>query len=116
MTQLNSSLSEWRAVAAHADALKDAHLRDLTAADPTRWQSFHVEHDTWLLDMSRQRITAKTLPLLFDLARAAELPARTAAMFRGDPINSTEQRAVLHTALRSEFGGSSAGRGEERGT
>src|SRR4030088_1251960 len=114
MTQLNSSLSEWRAVAAHADELKDAHLRDLTAADPTRWQSFHVEHDTWLLDISRQRVTVKTLRLLFDLARATDLPARMAAMFRGDPINSTEQRAVLHTALRSDFAGSAAVRAEVR--
>src|SRR5260370_19536518 len=114
MTQLNSSLNEWRAVAAHADELKSVHLRDLTAADPKRWQSFHVEHDTWLLDMSRQRITAKTLPLLFDLARAADLPARRAAMFRGDPINSTEQRAVLHTALRSDFAGPAAVQAEVR--
>src|SRR5258707_6049661 len=105
MTQLNSSLKEWGAVTAHADELKRAHLRDLTAADPKRWQSFHVLHDSWLLDMSRQRITANTLPLLFDLARAADLPGRRAAMFRGDPINSTEQRAVLHTALRSDFAG-----------
>jgi glucose-6-phosphate isomerase len=114
MTQLNSSLSEWGAVAAHADEVGLAHLRDLTAADPQRWQHFHVEHDTWLLDMSRQRITQKTLPLLFDLARAADLPARTAAMFRGDPINSTEQRAVLHTALRSDFAGSAAIQAEVR--
>jgi glucose-6-phosphate isomerase len=114
MAPLNSSLNEWRAVAAHADELEDAHLRDLTAADPTRWQSFHVLHDSWLLDISRQRITAKTLPLLFDLARAADLPARTAAMFRGDPINSTEQRAVLHTALRSGFAGSAAIQSEVR--
>jgi glucose-6-phosphate isomerase len=114
MAQLNSSLNEWRAVAAHADDLKDAHLRDLTAADPTRWQRFHVEHDNWLLDISRQRITVKTLPLLFDLARAVDLPARTAAMFRGDPINGTEQRAVLHTALRSSFAGSAAVQAEVR--
>jgi glucose-6-phosphate isomerase len=114
MTQLNSSLNEWRAVAAHADELEDAHLRDLTAADPTRWQRFHVEHDNWLLDFSRQRITVKTLPLLFDLARAADLPARTAAMFRGDPINTTEQRAVLHMALRSVFAGSAAVQAEVR--
>src|SRR6266851_4848004 len=114
MTPLNSSLKEWRAVAAHADELKDAHLRDLAAADPKRWQSFHVLHDSWLLDMSRQRITVKTLPLLFDLARAADLPARVTAMFRGDPINSTEQRAVLHTALRSGFAGSAAVQTEVR--
>jgi glucose-6-phosphate isomerase len=114
MTQLNSSLGEWSAVATHADELAGAHLRDLTAADPQRWQNFHVEHDSWLLDISRQRITGKTLPLLFDLARAAGLPARMAAMFRGDPINSTEQRAVLHTALRSDFAGSAAVRAEVR--
>jgi glucose-6-phosphate isomerase len=114
MTQLNSSLKEWLAVAAHAEELKDAHLRDLTAADPKRWQTFHVEYDAWLLDISRQRITIKTLPLLFDLARAADLPARTAAMFRGDPINTTEQRAVLHTALRSDFAGSAAIQAEVR--
>jgi glucose-6-phosphate isomerase len=114
MTQLHSSLSEWGAVAAHAGELKDAHLRDLTAADPKRWQHFHVLHDSWLLDMSRQRITVKTLPLLIDLARAADLPARIAAMFRGDPINSTEQRAVLHTALRSGFAGSAAIQAEVR--
>jgi glucose-6-phosphate isomerase len=114
MTQLNSSLSEWGAVAAHADELASAHLRDLTASDPKRWQTFHVEHDGWLLDFSRQRITAKTLPLLFELARATDLPARTAAMFRGDPINTTEQRAVLHTALRSDFAGPAAIQAEVR--
>src|ERR1700728_1302100 len=114
MTQLNSSLSEWGAVAAHADELGPAHLRDLPAADPQRWQHFHVEYDTWLLDMSRQRISQKTLPLLIALARAADLPGRTAAMFRGDPINSTEQRAVLHTALRSDFAGSAAIQAEVR--
>src|SRR5271170_2293131 len=112
MTQLNSSRSEWGAVAAHADEFGSAHLRDLTAADPQRWQQFHVEYDTWLLDISRQRITQKTLSLLFDLARAADLKGRTAAMFRGDPINSTEQRAVLHTALRSVLRGPPAFRGE----
>ncbi|GAC1331318.1 MAG: glucose-6-phosphate isomerase [Steroidobacteraceae bacterium] len=105
MDQLNSSLGEWGAVAAHADELAGAHLRDLTAADPQRWKNFHVEHDHWLLDMSRQRITGKTLPLLFDLARAVQLPARRDAMFRGDPVNATEHRAALHAALRSEFAG-----------
>ena len=114
MTQLNSSLAEWTAVAAHAEEVKGAHLRDLTGADPRRWQDFHVEHDGWLLDYSRQRITGKTLPLLFDLARAADLTERRAAMFRGDPINSTEQRAVLHTALRSGFAGSAAIQAEVR--
>src|SRR6202163_2665410 len=114
MTQLNSSLGEWSAVATHADELAGADLRDLPAADPQRWQNFHVEHDSWLLDISRQRITGKTLPLLFDLARAAGLPARMAAVCRGDPINGTEQRAVLHAALRSGFAGSAAVQAEVR--
>jgi glucose-6-phosphate isomerase len=114
MSQLHSSLSEWIAVAQHADELGGAHLRDLAAADPRRWQNFHVEHDNWLLDFSRQRITQKSLSLLIDLARAADLPERIAAMFRGDPINSTEQRAVLHTALRSQFAGSAAIQAEVR--
>ena len=114
MTQLNSSKTEWAAVAAHADKLSALHLRDLAAADPRRWQNFHVTHESWLLDISRQRITNETLTLLFDLARAVDLPARRAAMFRGDPINSTEQRAVLHTALRSDFAGSAGIQAEVR--
>jgi glucose-6-phosphate isomerase len=116
MTELHSSLKEWGAVAAHANDLAGAHLRDLTAADPRRWQNFHVEHDTWLLDFSRQRITQKSLALLFELARAVDLAARREAMFRGDPINTTEQRAVLHTALRSGFAGSAAVQEEVRGS
>jgi glucose-6-phosphate isomerase len=108
MAQLNSSLAAWHALEVHAREIGSAQLRDLSAADPERWQNFHVEHDGWLLDFSRQRITQKTLALLLELARAAELPARIAAMFRGDPINTTEQRAVLHTALRSEFAGGAA--------
>jgi glucose-6-phosphate isomerase len=114
MTQLNSSLREWGAVAAHARDMAGTHLRDLTAADVLRWQNFHVEHDSWLLDFSRQRITAQTLPLLFGLARSVNLPERMAAMFRGDPINATEQRAVLHTALRSDFAGPASVQAEVR--
>ncbi len=108
MSQLNSALPAWSAVANHAKDMAKLHLRDLCSADARRWQHFHVEHDTWLLDVSRQRITPQTLALLFDLARAVDLSGRTAAMFRGDPINSTERRAVLHTALRSDFAGSPA--------
>src|SRR6202142_2591017 len=114
MGQLNSSLTAWRAVEAHARDIGSPDLRDLAAADPQRWQNFHLEHDTWLLDYSRQRISQKTLALLLELASAAKLAERIAAMFRGDPINSTEQRAVLHTALRSDFAGSAAIQAEAR--
>ena len=105
MSELNSSLPAWAAVALHAKDMAKVHLRDLAGADAKRWQNFHVEHDTWLLDISRQRVTHQSLSLLLDLARAVDLSDRIAAMFRGDPINSTEKRAVLHTALRSDFAG-----------
>jgi glucose-6-phosphate isomerase len=108
MSQLNSSLPTWGAVAAHATDLIKVHVRDLAATDPKRWQKHHVEHDGWLLDISRQRITQQTLNLLLDLANAVDVAGCIAAMFRGDPINSTEQRAVLHTALRSDFAGGPA--------
>jgi glucose-6-phosphate isomerase len=105
MNQLNSCLPAWGALAAHAKQFAKVQLRDLAAADPRRWQNFHVEYGNWLLDFSRQRITPQTLTLLFDLAREIDLPGRIEAMFRGDPINTTEHRAVLHTALRSDFAG-----------
>ncbi len=108
MAHLNSSLPAWSAVAAHACTLHGTHLRELTAADPKRWENFHVEHAGWLLDLSRQRITQESIRLLLDLARATGLAEHIAAMFRGDLINSTEQRAVLHTALRSDFAGGAA--------
>jgi glucose-6-phosphate isomerase len=108
MNELNSSLPAWKAVAAHAQEMSAVHLRDLAGSDANRWQKLHYEFDTWLLDISRQRVTQQTLSLLLDLARATSLAERIAAMFRGDPINTTEKRAVLHTALRSAFAGSPA--------
>ncbi len=114
MSELNSALPSWAAVAAHAKDMAKVHLRDLAGTDAKRWQQCHIEHDTWLLDISRQRITQQTLSLLLDLARAVNLSDRIAAMFRGDPINTTEKRAVLHTALRSNFAGSAAIQAEVR--
>ena len=114
MNHLNSSLPAWGAVAAHAKEFIKVKLRDLSASDPKRWQNFHVEHDGWLLDISRQRISHETVSLLLDLARAVDLSGRIVAMFRGDPINTTEQRAVLHTALRSDFAGGPAIQAEVR--
>ncbi|MGO9931108.1 MAG: glucose-6-phosphate isomerase [Steroidobacteraceae bacterium] len=114
MSQLNSCLPAWGELASHAKQFAKVQLRDLAAADPRRWQNFHVEYDTWLLDYSRQRLTPQTLTLLFDLARAVDLSGRIEAMFRGDPINTTEHRAVLHTALRSDFAGTPAIQAEVR--
>jgi glucose-6-phosphate isomerase len=114
MASLNSSNPAWAALARHAEGLKSAHLRDLTADDPQRFQKFHVQFGSWLLDISRQRITAETLGLLLGLAQALELEKRIEAMFRGDLINTTEGRAVLHAALRSDFAGSPAIQAEVR--
>jgi glucose-6-phosphate isomerase len=114
MTNLNSSMPAWLAVAEHAREMKGTHLRDLASADPKRFEHLHVEYDDWLLDMSRQRITQQTLTLLLELARATGLAAHRTAMFSGDAINSTEQRSVLHAALRSSFAGGAAVQAEVR--
>jgi glucose-6-phosphate isomerase len=114
MPPLNSSLPAWTALVRHAAAMERTHLRELVAADGNRWRDFHLEAGHWLLDVSRQRVTAETLALLFDLARALNLHARIEALFRGDLVNSTEGRAALHMALRSEFAGSPAIQDEVR--
>jgi len=116
MTSLNSATPAWAALARHAEKLAGLSLREIAAADPDRYRHCHVQLDAWLLDFSRQRITAETLGLLFALVRELNLPARIEAMFRGDEINTTERRAVLHTALRSDFAGSAAIQGEVRAT
>ena len=90
----------WAAVRAHHAAVRDAHLRDLFAADPERAGRCTAEGAGLFLDYSKHRITADTLPLLLELAKTANVEARREAMFAGDRINVTENRSVLHTALR----------------
>ncbi|RPF28372.1 glucose-6-phosphate isomerase [Georgenia muralis] len=96
-----STTPAWQALAAHAATAGDAHLRDLFAADPERGTRLVAEVGDLYVDYSKNRVTDETLALLVDLARAAGLPERTEAMFRGEHINTTEDRAVLHTALRA---------------
>ncbi len=91
---------EWAAVAAHHAAVRDEHLRDLFAADAARAATFCAQGAGLFLDYSKHRITAETLPLLIALARVARVEDRRDAMFAGDRINVTEDRSVLHTALR----------------
>jgi glucose-6-phosphate isomerase len=91
----------WQALAAHFEATKVLHMRDLFAADHQRFERYSLEACDLLLDYSKNRITDQTLPLLLDLARVADVEAWRARMFRGDHINNTEDRAVLHTALRN---------------
>jgi glucose-6-phosphate isomerase len=92
---------EWRALRAHADAMRDVHLRVLFAADPARGTRFAVEGAGLYMDYSKHRVTGETLERLFALAEASRLSDRIAEMFRGERINVTENRPVLHVALRA---------------
>jgi len=94
----------WKALQAHVPAVRDLHLRDLFAAEPGRAERLSVEGAGLFLDYSKHRVTDETLRLLLALARECGLRERTDAMFRGDKINVTEKRAVLHVALRAPRG------------
>ncbi|MEZ5122369.1 MAG: glucose-6-phosphate isomerase [Solirubrobacterales bacterium] len=91
---------QWQALEAHFRQIRDVHLRDLFAQSPDRAQRFTAEGAGIVLDYSKNRITEETLDLLLTLAEERGLRERIDAMFRGDHINVTEDRAVLHTALR----------------
>jgi len=102
----------WGALQAHHAALRDTHLRKLFTEDRGRAQRFSAEAVGVHLDYSKNRITAETLRLLLQLAEQSGLRARIDAMFRGDKINVSEQRAVLHVALRAPRGASISVDGE----
>ncbi|MEO8663337.1 MAG: glucose-6-phosphate isomerase [Bryobacteraceae bacterium] len=91
----------WKALEAHFQILRNVHLRALFAEDPERGARFTLEAGNLFLDYSKNRITAETVRLLTALAEECGLKERTEAMFRGEKINVTEGRAVLHTALRA---------------
>src|ERR1700722_12079026 len=91
---------EWRALAGHYDAISKTHLRDLFSDDPERTGRLTAGAADLVLDYSKQRVTGETMRLLMDLADAADVAAHRDAMFAGDHINTTEDRAVLHVALR----------------
>jgi glucose-6-phosphate isomerase len=94
-------LPAWRALEAHYDAVKDVTLRELFAEDERRGERLAVAAVGLYLDYSKQRVTGETLGLLLRLAEESGLPEQIEAMFRGDKINTTEGRAVLHVALRA---------------
>jgi glucose-6-phosphate isomerase len=94
----------WKALEAHHGEVAGLHLRDLFAADPQRGAKFTAEGCGLYLDYSKNRITGKTLELLLALAAERGVRERINAMFRGDKINITENRAVLHVALRAPRG------------
>ena len=96
----------WTALDAHVRATRDVHLRTLFADDPTRGERLTAEGVGLFLDYSKNRVTDETMALLGRLAEESELRARIDAMFRGEKINVTENRAVLHIALRAPRGAS----------
>jgi glucose-6-phosphate isomerase len=94
----------WKALEAHHADVSARHLRDLFAEDPLRGERLGAEGGGFFLDYSKNRITDETVRLLLDLAVESDLPGRRDAMFRGDHINVSENRAVLHVALRMPRG------------
>ena len=100
MSRLTMSKA-WKALEAHKEVIVAQHMRDLFAADPRRFDTFSLRFGDMLLDYSKNRITGETMRLLRDLAMQADLPGWIERMFTGSKINTTENRAVLHVALRN---------------
>jgi glucose-6-phosphate isomerase len=96
----------WKALTAHHKKVKELHLRDLFAEDPKRGERMTAEAVGLFLDYSKNRVNDETIKLLLQLAEESGLRARIDAMFRGEKINITENRAVLHVALRAPRGAS----------
>jgi glucose-6-phosphate isomerase len=90
----------WKALETHSTDVREVHLRDLFAADPPRGETLAAEAAGLYLDYSKQRVTGETMGLLLGLAEECRLRERIDAMFRGEHLNVTEDRAVLHVALR----------------
>ena len=101
-----TSLPAWQALRAHYEQVRKLHLRELFQADPQRGERMVADAEGIYLDYSKNRITDETLGLLRQLAVESDLRVRIDAMFRGDKINVTEKRAVLHVALRAPKGAS----------
>jgi len=99
-----TQLPGYKALRAHYDSIKNAHLRELFAKDPSRGERLAVEGVGLYFDYSKHRVTDETIKLLIELANESQLKSHTEAMFRGDRINVTENRSVLHVALRKPKG------------
>ena len=91
----------WKALNVHCERMKHVHVRELFEKDADRFQKFCLESNNLLLDYSKNRVTEQTMSLLFDLATQADVKGWTEKMFTGEKINVTENRAVLHVALRN---------------
>ena len=105
--------TSWKNLQNHAAKIRDVHLRELFAADSKRGERFAIEALGLYFDYSKNRITDESIVLLLKLAEETGLKAKIDAMFRGDRINLTEDRSVLHVALRAPKGGLHSGRGRK---
>ena len=97
-----TKLAEWQALAKHQRTITNQHMRDWFRDDTGRFSQFSIKSGELFLDYSRNRIHAETIQLLCNLAHAMDLPQKIDALFHGQPINTTEKRAVLHAALRDK--------------
>src|SRR5215472_9216943 len=105
-TKSSTERRTWNALVAHHQKVRELHLRKLFADDPKRGVRMTTEAVGLYLDYSKNRVTDETLKLLVQLAEESSLRERIDAMFRGEKINITENRAVLHVALRAPKGAS----------
>jgi len=96
-----TQLSEWKKLETHAKTMRQVHMRDLFAADPDRFKHNSIQVGDMLVDYSKNIVTEETKQMLFDLARARDVTGWTERLLNGEKINNTENRAVLHTALRN---------------
>ena len=96
-----STTSAWSALQGHFEAMRDVNMKELFAQDPARAEKFHIKWNAFLVDYSKNRITQETVNHLLALANEVDLKKAIETYFGGDAINATENRAVLHTALRT---------------
>src|SRR5687768_9163637 len=97
LTEFNS----WKKLSDHYKSVSKLQMRDLFQKDPQRFNNYSISINDLLLDYSKNRITEETMPLLVELAKEAGLSKAIEAMYSGEKINNTENRAVLHIALRN---------------
>src|SRR4026209_64980 len=91
----------WKALQAHHEQVKGLQMRDLFKQDAKRFDKFHLRFKDVLFDFSKNRVTEETMKLLYNVARARDVLGFAKRMFSGEKINTTEDRAVLHVALRN---------------
>jgi len=96
-----STTNAWKRLSEHCNRMKAIHMRDLFEEDPARFSTFSIQFEDMLVDFSKNIMSEETLDLLLELARETDINDAIEKMFSGDKINETENRAVLHTALRN---------------